>query len=184
MPRRTTIPQTVRVQVLTEAGYRCAVPTCRSILALDIHHIVPVAENGPNEPGNLLVLCPTCHALFTRGTIHRDSIYTWKSILVSLGNAFDQPSVDDLLFLDSPNIGDLGVSGDGVLKFSRLVAAGLVTLELAIQNGPLLVYTVTLTDKGQGIVSAWKSGNRQAVEDAIAADPSQITPSRKLRFEP
>jgi len=29
--------------VLTEAGYRCAVPTCRGILALDMHHVWEVA---------------------------------------------------------------------------------------------------------------------------------------------
>ncbi len=27
----------------------------------EIHHIKPRKENGPNEPRNLLVLCPNCH---------------------------------------------------------------------------------------------------------------------------
>ena len=115
------------VAVLTEAGYRCAVPTCRTILAIDLHHIVEVSEGGGNVVSNLLALCPTCHALFTRGTIQRDSIYTWKSVLVSLSQAFDIATVDHLLFLKMPEAENLLVSGDGVLQFSRLISAGLAT---------------------------------------------------------
>ena len=70
---RRSIPNNISIQVLTEAGYRCAVPICRNILAIDIHHLVEVSEGGGNEPGNLLALCPMCHALFHRGEIVRDS---------------------------------------------------------------------------------------------------------------
>lgn len=71
----------------------------RNILAIDIHHIVQVAEGGGTEAGNLVALCPKCHALFHRGTITRESIYAWKNMLVSLSHAFDTPTIDDLLFL-------------------------------------------------------------------------------------
>jgi hypothetical protein len=37
---RKNLPIKTRTAVLTEAGYRCAVPTCRNILALDLHHII------------------------------------------------------------------------------------------------------------------------------------------------
>jgi hypothetical protein len=74
MNERKKVPHNVAVAVLTEAGYRCAVPTCRTILAIDLHRMVEVAEGGGNEPGNLLALCPTCHALYHRGEIHRESI--------------------------------------------------------------------------------------------------------------
>jgi len=37
--KRRAIPKQVKLDVLTEAGYQCAVPTCRTILSLDIHHI-------------------------------------------------------------------------------------------------------------------------------------------------
>jgi hypothetical protein len=124
MPR-TAIPNLIRVAVLTEAGYRCAVPTCRTILAIDMHHLLPVSEGGGNTTANLIALCPTCHALFHRGEISRDSIYTWKSLLVSFSLAFDQRDIDDLLFLDTPQPYSLEVSGDGVVKFSRLIGAGL-----------------------------------------------------------
>jgi|SRR3990167_1444218 len=164
---RRKIPNTTVIQVLTEAGYRCAIPTCRTILAIDIHHIVEVAEGGGNETGNLLALCPTCHALFHRGEIQRDSIYAWKSMLISLSHAFDVQTIDDLLFLACPQANNLRVSGDGVLKFSRLIASGLASFSLAMQNGPLLLYSVCLTDKGKHLVSAWCSGNRHDVAQVL-----------------
>jgi hypothetical protein len=160
MTTRRAVANNIVVQVLTEAGYRCAVPTCRTILAIDIHHIVEVSEGGGNEPGNLLALCPTCHALFHRGEIARDSIYAWKSMLVSFSHAFDTATIDDLLFLGTPQAADLRVSGDGVLKFSRLVAAGLATFSLFMANGPLRLYSVGLTQKGAHLINAWRSGDR------------------------
>src|SRR5688500_16474272 len=86
---RQRIPTPVVVDVLTEAGYRCAVPTCRGILAIDLHHIVPVRKGGPNVAANLLALCPTCHALFERGHIVEASTRAWKAYLSSLSRAFD-----------------------------------------------------------------------------------------------
>lgn len=168
MPKRETIPQDIRIQVLTEAGFRCAVPTCRNILALDLHHIVEVAENGGNEPSNLLVLCPTCHALYTRRTIPQESIRAWKMMIVSLNNAFDSQTIDDLLFLSKIGPKQLGISGDGVLKFSRLIGSGLARFYLMVQNGPLLLYDVVLTDKGQDIVSSWKDGDWDRLKEALA----------------
>lgn len=66
--------------VLTEAGYRCAVPTCRGILALQIHHIWEVHKGGGNDLTNLIALCPTCHTLYHNDTITVESIYTWKAM--------------------------------------------------------------------------------------------------------
>jgi hypothetical protein len=43
-------------------GYKCANPTCRNVFTLELHHIVWVKDGGGNEPDNLLVLCPNCHA--------------------------------------------------------------------------------------------------------------------------
>ena len=166
MPRKA-IPQDVRRRVLTEAGYRCAVPTCRNILAIDLHHIVEVAEGGENDPSHLLALCPTCHALYTRGVISSESIRAWKVTLITLSEAFDRNSIDDLLFLRSLQPRSLAISGDGVLKFSRLIAAGLAQFTLMMQNGPIILYEVHLSPKGIQLVDAWKSGDRKAFEAAL-----------------
>src|SRR5262245_6619960 len=85
-----------------------------------------VAAGGGNEPANLIALCPTCHALYHRGTISADSIYAYKAMLVALSQAFDLEAIDRLLFLKlCPDY--LVVSGDGLLLFARLIAAGLAT---------------------------------------------------------
>ena len=170
MPR-TAISQAEKLSVLTEAGYRCAVPTCRTILAIDLHHMVPVSEGGGNQAANLIALCPTCHALFHRGDISRDSIYTWKSLIASLSQAFDQRDIDDLLFLDAPQPYPLQVTGDGVVRFSRLIGAGLATYALAIHDhgGGVLRYRLFLTEKGSQLVHAWKSGDREALRQTQGA---------------
>lgn len=227
MPR-TKIPRNVITNVLIEAGYRCAVPACRNILAIDLHHIIEVKEGGLNEESNLLALCPTCHALYTRGTISKEAIDAWKTMLVTLNHAFDQESISNLLFLskitnemkknlraafddnldlglpiDEDDLEDLEhnnislmelisrlysvegnypiselntllVSGDGVLKFSHLIATGLASYRVVIlsHKSPLL-YFVLLTEKGEKIIKAWFSGNRNAIKHALAFLPNE-----------
>lgn len=192
--KREAVPLVVKIQVLTEAGYRCAVPTCRGILALDLHHIVAVAEDGANTPDNLLALCPTCHALYERGTIKRESIQAWKMTLVALSNAFDRETVDKLIFLyriqPTPTswkpFGDpysLILSGDGVVQFYKLIASDLA---YAQQVGPTpyrgylnsnanptpVYYNVHLTDKGMRLLEAWMAGDREGIRLALVL-PSQ-----------
>lgn len=166
MPR-TAVPESTKREVLAEAGYRCAVPTCRNILAIDLHHIVEVEDGGGNTLSNLLALCPTCHALYTRGTISRDAIRSWKLMLVSLNHAFDEDSISNLLFLKNLPPNRLVVSGDGVLKFSHLIGSGLADFNIKMQNGPMVLYQVFLTAKGTNIVDAWFSGDRAQVHRAL-----------------
>ncbi len=165
---RTNLSVATRTLVLTEAGYRCAVPTCRAILALDMHHIWEVAVGGGDDPSNLIALCPTCHALYHRGTIAAESIYLYKSMLVSLSQAFDRDAIDKLLFLHTTPTDQLALSGDGVLTFSRLISAGLATYTCKANNAwQLVTYTVTLTEKGRQLVTAWSSGDRHLLEKAL-----------------
>jgi hypothetical protein len=170
--KRTHIPLDVRVAVLTEAGYKCGSPRCHGILALDLHHIVQVSEGGGNVLENLLALCLNCHGLYHRGTISRESIYVWKSTLVSLLRAFDLVALDQLLFLNKPEVERSQVTGDGVLGFMRLVSAGLATFELTLQNGPLFTYSVSLTPTGKQLVSAWSFGDRNAVAKVLGQQPN------------
>ena len=157
-PKRKAVPHHIVLQVLTEAGYKCGNPVCRNILAIDIHHMVEVSKGGGNTLANLLAL---------RGTILVESIYAWKLVLVSLGHAFDTAAIDDLLFLKATQASELRVSGDGVLKFSRLIGACMAEFKLAMQNGPLLLYQVGLTTRGNQLVDAWRSENREAVRLAL-----------------
>src|SRR5260370_33623466 len=145
---RDNLPLKTRVILLTESGYRCAVPNCRNILALDMHHIWEVSAGGSDDPSNRIALCPTCHALYHRGTIRQESIYVYKAMLVAITRAFDVEAIDRLLFLESCKKDFLVVSGDGLLHFSRLIAAGLATVEQKPNNNwHLATYAVTIHDK-------------------------------------
>lgn len=169
---RTTIPLDTRVLVLTEAGYRCAVPTCRTILAIDLHHIVEVSRGGGHSASNLLALCPTCHALYHRGTIKKESIRVWKQLLVALTSAFDKETLDHLLFLDTQHDYQeaLRLSGDAVMQFSRLIGANLAEYYVADTAGNRFFYSVQLTDRGKLLLRSWKSGNVDALKAALPDD--------------
>ena len=174
--KRKAIPNSVRVSVLTECGYRCAVPTCRGILALDLHHIEYVSEKGDNSLSNLIALCPTCHALHHRGTIPQESISIWKNMLVVLTNAFDTETVDRLLFLTKPGAEDLVVSGDGILQFYRVIAADLAKHRRLKEwstgppRGPVQYrYTIELTPKGKRLLDAWVAGDLGQLKQVVAA---------------
>ena len=168
---RTNLPVRTRTAILTEAGYRCAVPTCRQILALDIHHIWEVADGGGDDPSNLIALCPTCHALYHRGTIAPDAIYAYKAMLVAITGAFDLEAIDRLMFLTMCSKDYVVVSGDGLLQFSRLIAARLVTCEMkANNNWNLVTYAVNISDKGRMLIEAWKQGDRTKIETLLGAE--------------
>ena len=168
--------------MLTEAGYRCAVPTCREILALDLHHLYQVSEGGGNDPENLIALCPTCHAMYHRGNISSDAIYAYKSTLVALSRAFDLDAVDRLLFLNGCRKGFLVVSGDGLLHFGRLIAAGLASMDQkANNNGQIVTYAVNISHKGRQIIEAWKSGDRERLKQTLAGPVPGIGTQGNMR---
>lgn len=150
--RRSRVPARVADEVLTESGYRCAVPTCRGILAVDLHHLVPVRDGGPNTAANLIALCPTCHALHERGTIPHASVATWKRYLQSLSRGYDHSTLDLLWFLKrTPGF---QCSGDGVVSFARLIGTGLAELSVG-QNGFGALVGVALSERGTELLNAW-----------------------------
>ena len=170
---RKSLPLRTVTVVLTEAGYRCAVPTCRGILALDMHHIWEVNAGGGDDASNLLALCPTDHALYHRGTISSESMYVYKAMLVAMSQAFDLDAIDRLLFLSMYDKDFLIVSGDGALAFARLAAAGLTSVSMKANNmWELVTYAVNITEKGKLLIEAWRSGDRSRLLNALSAPVS------------
>lgn len=157
----------VRAAVLAESGYKCGNPTCRNVLSLEVHHIVHVEEGGKDDASNLLPLCGHCHGFYHNRQISRQSIFVWKSVLVSLSRAYDVPTLDQLLFLNKSEVQALRISGDGVLPFARLIGGDLATFKLEMENGILRQYSVGLTQKGKQLVSAWQSGDPDAVNKVL-----------------
>lgn len=58
---REHFPAELERAVMLEAGYRCAVPACRTALAVEIHHIDDYAKVRTHEFANLIALCANCH---------------------------------------------------------------------------------------------------------------------------
>ncbi len=179
--RRSTIPPSVRDEVLRESGYMCANPRCRHILTLELHHMVWIRRGGGSEATNLIALCPNCHSLHTHGHIPATAIRHWKGILHALNHAFNKDSIDLLLFLYAmkDEEDDIWYSSDGILRFAGLIAAGFVGLaETATGDGmqsrpgflggtyytipPMTAHRVSLTEKGRAFVKAWMQGDENA----------------------
>jgi hypothetical protein len=149
------------MRVLHEAGFKCANPTCRTILTFEIHHLDPLGDGGTDEPDNLIALCPNCHTLHHAGVIPEASLRAWKQILLSVNEAYDRKSVDILLALDS--VAMLYLSGDGLLECAPLVAAGLLSIGPPFKRS----YDVRLSDRGKKMIAAWKQGDQPGVVSAF-----------------
>src|SRR5258707_14432532 len=133
-----------------------------------MHHIWEVSAGGSDDPSNLIALCPTCHALYHRGTITQESVYVYKSMLVAITRAFDVAAIDQLLFLESCRQDFLVVSGDGLLHFGRLIAAGLAsTDQKANSNWQIVTYVINISDKQRHLIDAWKRGDRTRLRQTI-----------------
>jgi len=165
MSRRRRPPIHVIRQVLHESGYRCSNPVCRNFITLELHHIVPVAKDGRDDPSNLIALCPTCHEMYHKGMISEESIKDWKLIQLTLNEALDRKSLELLLTL--AKLKELYLSGDGVLQCAGIIANDLAKCRLycggQVQGAFLVTYHIEITDKGRSLVEAWMKGDQAAL---------------------
>lgn len=58
----------IRMQAIKKYGNKCEL--CGFRLAVDTHHILPKNKGGLHEINNLMVICPNCHALISRGYLN------------------------------------------------------------------------------------------------------------------
>lgn len=96
---RPPIPADLKRRVLVEAGHRCAIPTCRCMVGVEVHHIVPWEECKAHSYENLIALCPTCHSLVHSGKVDRKSQRMYKANLRYTHDRFSQFEVDVLFEL-------------------------------------------------------------------------------------
>ena len=91
-------------------------------------------------------------------------------MLVALSHAFDIGTIDRMLFLGMCPKDYLVVTGDGLLNFSRLIAAGLATVEQKANNAwQLVTYAVNISEKGRQLVSAWRKGDRARLSEVLTS---------------
>lgn len=155
----------VRELVMLEAGYRCAVPTCRALTPLDIHHIEEHAKGGSDEAGNLICLCCNCHNRYHREKIPSEqAMKVYKIRLQELSRAVDREDIDLLLML-CDGLDSLAVSGDKISEIAALFNAGYIqasdSSQGCIQSNmpqPAPYYIIRLTARGREFVETWKRG--------------------------
>jgi hypothetical protein len=59
----------LRRHVLHRDHHRCRVPGCHNAAYLDVHHLRPRAEGGPNTAANLIPLCGAHHRAVHTGAL-------------------------------------------------------------------------------------------------------------------
>ena len=171
---RDNIPRNTRVTVLTEAGYRCAVPRCQGFLTLALHHLDYVSEGGGGEAENLIALCPNCHARHHAGFIPREALIMWKASIRAANSPYDRPAFDLMRMLEHLG-GTVRLEGTGALQFARLIGPGLVSMACGTgdwlpQHGdPAPTYEIMITPRGRAVLEAWTAGDPTKYQDAVEA---------------
>ena len=90
MASRPAIPAVMKRAIQEEAGYRCAVPTCRDKGPFDFEHIDEWSKVKKHEEHNIVLLCVSCHARVTRKEIHKDAIKAYKRNLAIINGRYSQ----------------------------------------------------------------------------------------------
>lgn len=157
MPTRPAIPTELKRRILMEAGYRCAIPTCRFPITENAH-IVSWAESQEHSYENLIALCPNCHTLFDSGRIDRAAIVAYKKKLIFLNDVYSRFELDVLDHLKSHKRALI----PGELLIKRLIDEGIVAHEEEIMiqgfgdgEDILGIFSVVLTDKGRRLLDDW-----------------------------
>ncbi len=157
MSDRPSIPTEVKRRILIEAGYRCAIPTCRFPI-IENAHIVSWAKSEDHSYENLIALCPNCHTLYDSGKIDRAAIIAYKKKLMFLNEVYSRFELDVLDYLKTHKRALI----PGELLVKRLLEEGIVKHEEEIMiqgfgNGEeiLGMFSVVLTEKGRKLLDDW-----------------------------
>jgi len=91
----------LKLQVRRRAAFRCC--RCHEI-GIEVHHIVPQAQRGPNTEKNAAPLCPNCHTWFGGNSEKRKEISQmrdwWYEVCATKYSAVNEEALrklDDLI---------------------------------------------------------------------------------------
>jgi hypothetical protein len=89
---RPPIPRQLERELFIEAGYRCAIPTCRAVAPLEIDHIDDWASVKEHKFDNMIVLCANCHGRKgnKRGQLDRQALRQFKANLALLNHRYGE----------------------------------------------------------------------------------------------
>lgn len=64
---RDALPAELQRSLMIEAGYRCAIPSCRTVYPLEFEHIEEHSRVKSHGFSNMIVLCRNCHGMKGNG---------------------------------------------------------------------------------------------------------------------
>lgn len=81
MPSSRHIPIRLKLQLVREAGGKCANPGCPN-RRVEIHHIRKWSVYKSHDALHMIAICPSCHDAAEHGTLRIDdpTIYQWKAV--------------------------------------------------------------------------------------------------------
>jgi hypothetical protein len=174
---RESIPADLERALMIEAGYRCAVPACRTVAPLEIEHIVDYAVVRKHEFSNMIVLCANCHGIKGSGSrkLDRKALKIIKANLAVINQRYNDTERRILeYFVEDPKIDSVLLPETPVL-FGYLIKDGLIeglsfdqgtTNALSVETGDGERHYITrgyaLTDDGRRFVRTLRD-NQKAV---------------------
>jgi hypothetical protein len=169
MSDRSSIPAETKRRILIEAGYRCAVPTCRFPITENAH-IVSYAESKDHSYENLVALCPNCHTMYDSAKIDRTAIIAYKKKLLFLNEVYSRFELDVLDHLKTHKRALI----PGELLVKRLLEEGIVIYEEKIMiqgfgdgEDILGIFSVVLSDKGKRMLDDWSKVDESLTHDRL-----------------
>jgi HNH endonuclease len=182
---RPSVPAAIERALLEEAGYRCAVPTCRATGPFDMEHIEDWAKVKEHKFENMILLCKNCHGRVTAREITKASVRAYKRNLAILNGRY---SIYELRMIETfwdfekkrvvapgmlihtvkderPGMPDdalqithygYTISGTDFLHLKGLRDDGLVSVQIFPNNSEL--FLVIPTDQGKKFIRDYFSG--------------------------
>lgn len=176
---RPHVPAALERRLKEEAGYRCAIPTCRNMVGIEMAHIVPRSIVKEDKFENMILLCATCHVAYDREKrIPRKSMEFFKANLAVVNGRysdFEHRVMEHFADLENREGEILTIPFHHEIHLRNLLRDGLLTLvgrERHIMSGSyedgLEFYS--LTPAGRVFIHRWIEG--EAVDDNLPGDPS------------
>lgn len=170
---RPSIPAPMKRALMEEAGYRCAIQTCKSTEALEFAHIVPWSEVREHDFENLIVLCANDHYRYDNGRIPRKSIEAFKANLGLLRSRYSDAErrMLEAFASEPPEYWEgryFPIAGGTSYTMMYLVKDGLVEIESnsgIVMSGIPAWESVSLTPKGIEVVRRLKEA--QAIDGTV-----------------
>jgi hypothetical protein len=131
---RPSISADLERALFVEAGFRCAIPTCRATEPLEIDHIEDWARVKEHRFVDMIVLCRNCHGLKGKGPrkLDRKALRQIKANLGIINGRYDEMERRVLMFLGDrtkPANGDsfqIRMPGGFDLLFWYLIKDGML----------------------------------------------------------